>query len=297
MQALITDSSRAQPIRLRALAAVSRASEPVGAEAFALLLKFAAEAATVATRVDAAQLLGRVRLTKEQLAALAPLLATVGPIELAELLKLGKKLDATNGRAWAERLAQSPVFGAVAESAVKTAFSSVPPEVYERILGPAVRAAAAVGDAKKRKLETLAAAAAQGRAAAGRAVYERSACVACHQAGDLGRALGPDLSHIGRIRQPRDLLESILFPSATIARDFETYQVETGDGQTHLGTIKSDSAAGLVLLDPAGQEKTIPHSQIVAKSALATSLMPAGLEQTFSDQQLLDLIAWLVSLK
>lgn len=75
----------------------------------------------------------------------------------------------------------------------------------------------------------------------------------------------------------------------------ETQAVETADGQSHLGVIKSDSPEGLVLLDLAGQDKTIPHPQIVARSQLATSLMPMGLEQAWTDQQLLDLVAYLVS--
>ncbi len=119
----------------------------------------------------------------------------------------------------------------------------------------------------------------------------------CHVAGDLGRALGPDLSHIGQIRSARDLLESIIFPSATIARDYETHSVETIDGQTQLGMIRKDSPEGLGLVDLTGQEKTIPHSQVVAKSVMTTSLMPNGLEQTLTEQQLLDLVAWLVSLR
>jgi len=46
-----------------------------------------------------------------------------------------------------------------------------------------------------------------------------------------------------------------------------------------------------------GREKYIPHSHVVAKSVMTTSLMPNGLEQTLSEQQLLELVAWLVSLR
>ena len=73
--------------------------------------------------------------------------------------------------------------------------------------------------------------------------------------------------------------------------------VETSDGQTHTGMIKSDNADALVLLDLAGQEKNLPHAQVVASSVMTTSLMPLGLEQTLTEQQLLDLVAWLGSLK
>ena len=73
--------------------------------------------------------------------------------------------------------------------------------------------------------------------------------------------------------------------------------IETGDGQSHLGAIKNDGTESLVLIDLAGVEQAIPHAQIVGRTTLATSLMPAGLEQSFTEQQLLDLVAWLASLK
>jgi len=160
-----------------------------------------------------------------------------------------------------------------------------------------VRAATEADDAKKRRLETLTAAAGRGRPEEGRKLFPNSACIACHKVGELGRALGPDLSHIGQIRQPRDLLESILFPNATIARDYETHVIETADRQTYTGMLKGDSPEGLLLVDLTGEEKRIPHRQVVAQSTLASSLMPAGLEQTFTEQQLLDLVAWFGALK
>ncbi len=297
LQALVADTTRPQPIRLKALAARARFAEALNAESFGFLRGILADATSPAAAVEAARLLARARLSVEQLQALAPLLATTGPVELLELLKLARKLDPATGKLWAENLVRSPVFGAIEESAIKSAFSSVPAVIYEQTLAPAVRAAAAANDAKKRRLEILTASAAKGHAEAGRKVFATTTCVTCHVAGDLGRALGPDLSHIGQIRSARDILESIIFPSATIARDYETHSVETIDGQTQLGMIRKDSPDGLGLVDLTGQEKTIPHSQVVAKSVMTTSLMPNGLEQTLTEQQLLDLVSWLVSLR
>jgi putative heme-binding domain-containing protein len=96
---------------------------------------------------------------------------------------------------------------------------------------------------------------------------------------------------------PVDLLESIIFPNATIAQDYEAHIVETADGQSSTGMIKSETADALVLLDLGGQEKSIPSAQILGRQMMSTSLMPSGLEQAFTDQQLLDLVAWLGSLK
>jgi putative heme-binding domain-containing protein len=299
LRAIIKDKSRPQPIRLKALAAVSRPNEPLSSDAFALLAQLLQANESPTARVDAARFLARAALSREQIAALAPALQTAGPTEVRTLLPLAraKKSDPALGRLWAENLAKSPNLGSIEESVIRTVFSTMPPELYEQILRPAVRAAAEVNDAKKRQLEVLAAMVSKGRVSEGRKTYEGSACVACHKVGDIGRAMGPDLSRIGQIRQPRDILESILFPSATIARDFEAHVVELADGQTQTGMIKNDGADGLVLMDLAGQEKLIPRAQIVGTTALAESVMPAGLEKTLTEQQLMDVVAWLVSLR
>ncbi len=93
------------------------------------------------------------------------------------------------------------------------------------------------------------------------------------------------------------MLESILFPDATLARDYETHALETTDGRTLVGLIRRHDPAGLVFVSAAGEEQTLPPAQVVARRQLATSLMPAGLEQTFTEQELLDLVAWLASLR
>ena len=61
--------------------------------------------------------------------------------------------------------------------------------------------------------------------------------------------------------------------------------------------IKSHTAEGLLIVDVAGQEKNIPHNQIVSDTQLTTSLMPTGLDQTLQEQELCDLVAYLRSLK
>ena len=125
----------------------------------------------------------------------------------------------------------------------------------------------------------------------------KGTCIACHKIGEAGRPIGPDLSHIGSIRTERDLLESILFPSNTLARDYEAHVIETSDGQQTLGVIKSHTAEGLLVIDIAGQEKNIAHQTIAGDTTLPTSLMPQGLDQTMPEAELLDLVAWLRSLK
>jgi putative heme-binding domain-containing protein len=294
---VIEDAGRPPPIRLKALAALSRPNEPLSNDAFALLFEMLKSGTSPTARVDAARLLTRVRLSKQQILELAPIVSTAAPIELQQLLRpMTRKLDVEAARIWARELIRSPYFGSLEESVIRSTFQSLSADIYESILGPAVRAAAAVDDAKKRRLEILTATAAKGHAADGRKVFESGGCVACHKVGDLGRIMGPDLTQIGRIRQPRDLLEAILFPSATFARGFETHVIETVDGATFTGMIKSESAEGLQVVDIAGQEKNIPQAQIIGQSPAPSSLMP-DMAQGFTDQQLLDLVAWLLAQK
>ena len=139
----------------------------------------------------------------------------------------------------------------------------------------------------------------EGRATEGRKLFESGvgACVTCHRIGEVGNLVGPNLSKIGVIRVERDILESILFPSNSLARDYEAYAIDTADGQSFIGVIRASLPDVLVFADAGAQEHRIPHSQITAKTMLTTSLMPQGLDKALTEQQLMDLVAFLRSRK
>ena len=102
---------------------------------------------------------------------------------------------------------------------------------------------------------------------------------------------------MGGIRTERDLLESVMFPSNTLARDYEAHIIETSAGETITAVIRSHTAEGLLVVDVAGQEKNIPNDSITGDTTLTTSLMPMGLDGTLPEKDLLDLVAYLRSLK
>ena len=299
LQALADDATRALPLRLKALDAMKGLN--FSTDTLALLQGVVADAAaSPAARIQAAGMLAAAPLQPEQQAGLAPLFATVGPVELEKLLPLVRRAKEPAARAYAEALARNPALASQQESSYRTVFSGHPPEIFETVVLPAYVRAGEVLEAKKRQLPELAArAAAQGRPAEGKKAFEqgKGTCLACHQIGGVGRALGPDLSKIGAIRTERDLIESIVFPSASLARDYETHLLEMADGRTVMGVIKGHSAEGLRVMDVAGQEQDLPHAAISASTQLPTSLMPLGLDQTMPEQELLDLVAWLRSLR
>ena len=299
LQAIANDAQRPPALRLKALDAMQ--ARKMTPEIFALLQSLLTTGDSAAARIQAATMLSSASLTKEQTAALTPALASVGPIELKELLPLVRKTkDADAARAMATALARNPALISQQESVYRTVLSSQSPELFEKIILPARRGAEQAIDAKKRLIGPLAEkAATKGDPAAGRKNFEagKGTCIACHKIGASGRPIGPDLSTIGAIRTARDLVESILFPSNTLARDYETHIIETADGQTTMGVIRSHTAEGLLVVDLAGQEKNVPHEQIISNTALTESLMPMGLDMTMSEPELLDLVAWLRSLK
>lgn len=300
LQALASDP--AQPLSLRLKALDSQKKLTLTPETFSLLYSaLTAAESSAAASIQAATMLAKAPLTPEQMTTLTPALSSVGPIELKELLALARKSkDLASFRALATALAANPALISQQESVYRTTFSTAPPEIFETLIHPAYAKAEEATETKKRQLSSLAdKAATTGDPVKGRDLFAQGAgtCIACHKVGDLGRDIGPNLSHIGAIRTERDLLESILFPSNTLARDYEAHLFETRDGQSHLGVIRSHTAEGLRIIDVAGQEKTLPHTQIIADTPLPTSLMPMGLDQTLPEENLLHLTAYLRSLK
>ena len=300
LQAIAADTKRPLSIRLKALD--SAKSVKLTGETFDMVRNVLADAASSsAAKIQAAGMLATAPIATEQMPQLAPLLATVGPVELKTLLPLLKRhKDVAIVKMLAREIAKNPAIASQQESSYRTALADLPPEIFETIILPAYNNAVAATEAKKRQLGPLAdKVVASGNAANGEKHFKagKGTCIACHKISDTGRAIGPDLSHIGAIRTERDLLESILFPSNTLARDYEAHIIETGDGQQTLGVIKSHTAEGLLVIDIAGQEKNIPHQQITGDTTLTTSLMPMGLDQTMPEAELLDLVAWLRSLK
>ena len=299
LRALAADEKRPLTLRHKALSAGLKSGAALSDEDFTFLLRVLGGDASVSSRIEAARLLGGAKLTKPQLAHVAPSIATLGPLELREVLRAFRRADLEIGTLLANALKSAASLASLQESEIRTLFSGYPPEAY-MILMPALRDLAAEDDARRRSLDTLPAlVTAKGIAAEGRKVFEtgKGTCVVCHRIGETGGLVGPNLSAIGQIRTERDLLESILFPSATIVREFEPVAIDTAGGESLLGVIRKQTTDTVVLTDAAGLEHTVARNQITAMHTLPGSLMPAGLERTVSQQELLDLVAYLRSRK
>ncbi len=120
----------------------------------------------------------------------------------------------------------------------------------------------------------------------------RNACAICHRLEREGHAVGPDLFDI-RGQTKENILFHIVEPDAEIAPVFANYIAETKDGRSVSGILSSETATSITLRGPLAQETALLRSDVKKLEALPTSLMPTGLEQAFSKQDLADLLAYL----
>ncbi len=128
-------------------------------------------------------------------------------------------------------------------------------------------------------------------AKAGGAAFVRS-CSACHTYRGNGGRVGPDLT--GLKNQPAEaILLHILVPNYEVMPSYQTLAVTTRDGRTVSGWLAAESEFGLLLRTAAGAEESIRRDEIATLTATGVSLMPDGLEQTMTRDELAGLIAFL----
>ncbi len=124
---------------------------------------------------------------------------------------------------------------------------------------------------------------------------DRVICSSCHAVGGEGGGFGPDLTNIGEIRSRHDLLEAIMYPSVSFAREYETYQIETRSS-SYRGVIVEQTPEMVLLQTGQESEVRISREDIVSTQQGTTSMMPPGLDQALSTQELSDLMVFLESL-
>lgn len=136
-------------------------------------------------------------------------------------------------------------------------------------------------------------------AAAGRRVFFHSklaGCYRCHRAEGRGREIGPDLTSVGRNGRQR-ILESILQPSAEVAPHYQVWQIETADGKAYTGMLMRTYLDEYTYADAKGEMFKLNTTNIVESRTVPKSIMPDGLVNLMTDQELRDLLKYLESLR
>ncbi len=136
-----------------------------------------------------------------------------------------------------------------------------------------------------------------GDPAAGEQVYRRAAlqCVACHAIGTAGGLVGPNLISLGSASQLDYILESLIEPSAKLKEGYSTLTILTDDGRVTSGIAIGRDEETLQLRLADGAEVTL-RTDTIEEESPGKSLMPAGLLDSLTKSELVDLVAFLAAL-
>ena len=122
-------------------------------------------------------------------------------------------------------------------------------------------------------------------------------CTLCHAVAGVGGMLGPDLTKVGAIRTATDLMEAVVYPSASYVRSYEPLMMRLKSGVEYYGIIRDEAQNVLRLATSPATEVSLERSQIAEMIEGTMSLMPPGFDGVLTPKELADLVAYLMTLR
>src|SRR5690606_15427889 len=135
----------------------------------------------------------------------------------------------------------------------------------------------------------------QGDAAHGKEIFG-TVCATCHLAEGSGTDFGPSLNEIGDKLSRQAMYKAILYPDLGISFGYEGYSFEMKDGSSAYGMVSTETAED-VTVKYMSNTQVLSKADIVSRTALSNSLMPANLQAGMNEQDLVDLVEYLMGLK
>jgi putative heme-binding domain-containing protein len=133
----------------------------------------------------------------------------------------------------------------------------------------------------------------KGNATAGQTAYTKAQCATCHRMGRSGAAIGPDLTSIAKRFTRKEVLESILFPSHVISDQYATKRVLTVSGKVYSGILSTNTDGSITIRDSNLKESVVAEQDIDQIHPSKVSLMPSGLMDKLTAEEVRDLLAYL----
>lgn len=148
-------------------------------------------------------------------------------------------------------------------------------------------------------LEPLLAEVSRGRSFnVGKQVFQTANCVACHRLAGAGQEFGPDLSKLDAKIGPPEILKSVIEPSAKVDEKYQSVSFALTNGKTVTGLVVRETPDAVeVVENPLNRAEAtrLEKSEIEARQPSTVSLMPLGMVDRLSREEILDLVAYLVS--
>jgi putative heme-binding domain-containing protein len=134
--------------------------------------------------------------------------------------------------------------------------------------------------------------AAKANAIRGERHYNAAQCAKCHRYGDRGEAIGPDLTSVARRFAKKEILEAILFPSHVVSDQYASKRVLLTDGRSLSGLV-AEQGDRISLVTSTGERIEIDKDEIDEMKPSNVSVMPDGLLNDLSSEQIAELFAYL----
>jgi putative membrane-bound dehydrogenase-like protein len=295
---IIRNAHAPAAFRLKAFSAKLKSETSLSDSDFQLLLHFLDKDQESPVRQSAVRLLSQsdvndthlLTLAKEQVVQadvfLLPGLVTA--FENSKSEEVGKALI-TALQSSASQLSNLPV------KDMQKLFDAYPSSV-QALAKPLIKILQDQQASRLSQLEQLEAALQRGDVGEGRNLFfGKATCFTCHSVEKNGGQFGPDLTNIGEIRSKHDLLEAIVYPNASFAREHETSKIITKTN-TYTGIITEQLPDAIIVSTGPGSSVRVPRSEISSIELQNVSMMPPGLDKILDNQELANLMAYLVSL-
>jgi putative heme-binding domain-containing protein len=282
-------------LRMAALGFLIKDSVQISQDHFNFLLDQLGPEVLAPNRLQAAAILSQGMLAQQQLMTLATeFLPKADAFILPRVLPVFKQgTEKSIGQAVVTALLNSPTLDSFSEEIILQTFKNYPPELNK----PVEELIAKLNEAQAERLNKIKEIEANiltGDIERGRALFfGKAVCSSCHAIGNEGGKFGPDLTAIQRDRSHHDLVEAIVYPGASFVREFETYQINSGQS-TYRGVILEQNAEFILLAISPQETVRISIKEITSIKTEDVSMMPQGLDQLLSKQELADLLAFLI---
>jgi putative heme-binding domain-containing protein len=132
----------------------------------------------------------------------------------------------------------------------------------------------------------------------GRQIFTVANCIACHRLQGVGNSFGPDLTKLDPKWRASDILNEILTPSARINEKYQTNVFELGSGKVVTGLVLEETPDTIKIIENplAKAEPTIVRrGDVVERQRSKTSMMPKGLLDKLTRDEILDLVAYVAA--
>jgi len=297
LDGIIMNSNETDDFKIRSLNARIMSEPILNDQEFRVVMEYLDSRNSSPIRQAAARLLSRAVLSEEQLIEISKVIEKTDSFLIPNLIEIFKNQDdMVVGKHLISALNKSvDQLDNLSEQDLRIILSSYPEEVQEESI-PLLRKLEEKQLERLTKLNEMEQALMKGDIIEGKKIFfEKGTCSTCHAVGGEGGDFGPDLSNIGEIRSRHDILEAIVYPSASFAREYESYKISTKD-RNYIGIIAEQDPQTIDFAVGPGPVIKIPKDEILSIEPHNVSTMPPGLDRLLNDKELADLMFYLEDL-